>query len=240
MPGPADSIVYEQRIMLYADILGWSDIVRKSESNPEARQTISQVVDQLKREEYFQNLPGTACRMAFVSDSIFLSMSPDDPAAWTTSILLLCNHFNTLLDKYHLHVRGAIVMGPVFHQGSTIVGPGVISAVESERQTVFPRIVIHDSALEFLRDAYQEYAEIQWLNRGPDGVASLNTIDIGFGSNQEGMVDLAGRTIRRVEERLLVDGKDPKLVAKHLWMMAYCQDLLQANAGAFGYRGQFW
>jgi len=234
MPGQADSIVYEQRMILYADILGWSNVVRKSEFTPEASQTISQVVDQLKREEYFQNLPGTSCRMAFVSDSIFLSMSPNDPAAWTQPLLLLCSRFNRLLDKYLLYVRGAIVMGPVFHEGTTIVGPGVISAVETERQTVFPRIAIHDSALEFLRDAYQEYAETPWLYRGPDGVASLNTIDIGFGFHQAGIVDLAGRTIRRVEERLLADGKDPKLVAKHLWMRAYCQDLLRVNAAALG------
>ena len=96
------------------------------------------------------------------------------------------------------------------------------------------RIAIHDSALKFLRDAYQECAETQWLYRGPDGVASLNTIDIGFGSNQAGIVDLAGRTIRRVEGRLLADGKDPKLVGKHLWMRAYCQDLLRANEAALG------
>jgi len=234
MPRQADSIVYEQRVMLYADILGWSDVVRKSESNPEARQAISQVVDQLKREEYFQNLPGTPCRMAFVSDSIFLSMSPGDPAGWTQPLLLICSRFNRLLDKYLLNVRGAIVMGPLFHEGTTIVGPGVISAVETERQTVFPRIAIHDSSLEFLRDAYQEYAEKQWLYRGPDGVASLNTIDIGFGSDQASIVDLASRTIRRIEERLLADGKDPKLIGKHLWMRAYCQDLLLANTTAFG------
>ena len=188
----------------------------------------------LKRAEIFQNLPGiaavTAGQMTFASDSIFASIACDHLDYCRDTLLQLCARFNKLLaGEAMFYVRGAIVAGPVFHKQGIIVGPGVVSAVETERQTLFPRIVIQDSALGLLGDAYRDYAETQWLYRGADGVASLNTIDIGYGSDAKSIVHLARRTLERIAGRLVAAGRDAKLAAKHLWMRAYCEYLVHEN-----------
>lgn len=77
--GAMDRIDYEDRLVAFIDVLGFSELVQASETNAAARSRIAGLVTADKLFERFDGtvLPGIGGRGAFFSDSFILSMAPD-------------------------------------------------------------------------------------------------------------------------------------------------------------------
>lgn len=151
---------YEQKIIGYVDILGWSSSCEDSSTFPhlrEATQTIASHAqnfsDSLKR--VLRNTQGVhtevtdqhcGVEFSFFSDNFAVSVPIQNPdivfkiLAYASHHLLLCG----------FSVRGAVALGDLYHNRGIIFGPALVGAVELEKVAEYPRILCSNELIQFL------------------------------------------------------------------------------------------
>ncbi len=161
---------YEQRLLLFADILGWSDKIHHGDSAPllEAMKVIderAQSYNERSRQERRAadgKVIDTAIGLRRVSPNpmslkIQFGAFSDNfchsvPDSFGARIL---DHGSTLiLDLMHLGflTRGAVVHGALYHQDNAIFGPALLEAVEIEkREAFYPRILVTKAVIDHCR-----------------------------------------------------------------------------------------
>ena len=188
---------YEERFVAFIDILGFSDIVRKSERS---RGSINLIYESLKflkgREistnwnlqlieieedaqkrnmEEFNIVNRTNCTS--FSDSIAVTVSYDDSninESFSTLISNLSYVGATLMMKGILF-RGGITVGNVVHTNDGIIfGQGLIDAYQLESNSaIFPRILLSDKLIKKLNYPLESkknrYPYHQYIKRFSDG-----------------------------------------------------------------------
>lgn len=235
-------ILYEQRLLLYADILGWSRVVVDSEKDATKKGLVEYVIDKFRAELAFDRLPGVATttgwQFSLASDSLFAS-SPVS-SEYFRELLIALSAFALGLLRQGIYLRGSLVAGLLLHDREVIVGPAVVTAVELERATCHPRIVVHESAFQCLHneeDCQCLHDEEDWVYRSEDRVPALDYMRFLY-SQMDNSGDAMGRDARQilvtVERRIESDRLDCKLVKKHLWMKAYLEHLAATEAATIG------
>ena len=149
----------DNQIVLFADILGFSNAVRKNEE-----------VSMQDRGKLIVNFPriydifvdgytkecqdSMGIKFLWVSDSIIVSAPIENANAL----------FNVLVDITNtlycsgLSLRGAIIVGKLYHQNN-VWGPALIEAVENEKSIVkYPRILLKESHMQQLK-LEQDYSD---------------------------------------------------------------------------------
>jgi hypothetical protein len=157
---------YEQRIIGYADILGWKascyDLSQYTllQTAAEAIAGYGLILPISAKESIL-----TGVEFSFFSDNFAIS-APIDRAQGFFDILALATQ--ELLDAQFL-VRGAVTMGGLYHQRGIIFGPALIEAVNMEQNDAcYPRLLCSERLREFLdktdykeqvlmRDLYQHW-----------------------------------------------------------------------------------
>jgi hypothetical protein len=220
------------RLLAYADILGWSDLV----GSPRRREVLSrideairhlQTAQQMRRKELAEaDIPlGTTVRATFFSDTFVYSCDaiPTEAVYLMGEVRRLCAY---LLARGH-YTRGAVVVGDLRHDDDgTVVGRALIEAHEIERHVAkYPRLVVTDEAAPLVLDS-------------PEGTSRARTDFDGLG-----YVDVFARrdpreirSARGRAERNLAETYDkaiyPNLVralnlrAKYAWMVNYLGEKL--------------
>jgi len=172
MPQKPPPIPCEQRLLLYADILGWSRLVHDSENDATKKSLVEYVIHKFRQELAFNRLPGVATatgwQFSLASDSFFAS-SPASAEYFSELLTALSGLAHSLLRR-GIYLRGSLVAGSLFHDQEVVVGPAVVSAVELEKSTCHPRIVVHESVFQY-RDE-----EEHWVYRSEDGVPAFDYI----------------------------------------------------------------
>jgi hypothetical protein len=182
------SIKYRRRILAFVDILGFSGLVTKTLNDDalvvklrDALKIVSDyepfwrdeerhrmiiksleedIEDEKDRQAAYKKMRDK-WGMAF-SDTIVLS-EEDNQYGLYNIISNLCILSLRLL-KIGTFIRGAVTIGPVYHEGSIIFGPALIDAYKLETDfAIYPRIVIADKLVAEL-ESWQHSSPIDPLN----------------------------------------------------------------------------
>jgi hypothetical protein len=170
---------YQQRIVAFLDILGFSDLVTRSASDPDVFDTIGEALDNVESARASSHAWGmrfngvevtqTLKTHAF-SDSIIIS---DEEVGGIFSLLKIVSQTCFVLFRTGVETRGAITTGKLYHTKRAVFGPALIEAYQLEVGVAkYPRILVTDRAR---LPPTLEHAEI-----GPGGkfrVASLFKVD---------------------------------------------------------------
>lgn len=164
---------YEERILGYLDVLGWSSLIRQSRTEQAIVAELLEALD-VTRQSWEDRNPQHMVQVAHFSDHVCISCPAEMEHAMTAISVIVGAMALSLLEKGFL-VRGALVAGPLIHAGTRILGPALIEAHEIEsRVAKYPRIVLSDRALGY---ALLE-PETRILSQDTDGLTFLDVVSI--------------------------------------------------------------
>jgi hypothetical protein len=198
-------IEYQERVVAFIDILGFKDIIRKSEKDIEKLVTINRVLSYLKNHENkklwgiqlmeieedaqkkglqnFDISEDIACTC--FSDSIVVSVKVKDGLINNTVSTLIAqlSSIGKILMLDGVLFRGGITVGNLIHENGVVMGQALIDAYELESNVAkYPRIVLSDKLLERLnypllskRDRHPFH---QYIARFEDGCVGFHQMII--------------------------------------------------------------
>ncbi|MCL3782705.1 hypothetical protein EMN47_20150 [Prolixibacteraceae bacterium JC049] len=153
---------YENRIVLFLDILGFKKIVgdtlkkTKESEEEEIIEKTSFIIETIKEmTEVAQMTPKETSKIVTqFSDSIVISFNADDQKEIPRLFFNLQRLIAKLIAREVL-CRGAISYGPLYHKESLIFGPALVDAYETESQAaLYPRVILDRSVLEVMKYNY--------------------------------------------------------------------------------------
>ncbi len=155
--------MYEERLPLYVDILGWTTAIRERGEDPLLLKAVQRVHihAETHNERYRQELLSRGGKgerifkmplqvhFAAFSDHFVYSM----PEAFGPRIITVASKLVLDLLRMGWLTRGAIVVGKLHHKDNAIFGPALLEAVCSEEtKAIFPRVLISDEVIRRLED----------------------------------------------------------------------------------------
>jgi len=116
--------------------------------------------------------PKTNLQMTAFSDCYVLS---ETSPAW--HVVAAVQALGSRFLRYGILTRGSVVVGPAYHNGRVLFGPGIVDAYELEsRMAFYPRILVSED----VRNAVWGYHEGSWqgqlLKRDHDGWWFINLL----------------------------------------------------------------
>ena len=150
---------YEDRIVAFIDILGFSDMVAGTEADVHKLRHLTTALDELYNKIWLWEADGSYSPFAFTqfSDSIVISSLADSPDSFEMLMQLLIGIME-LVDKYDILVRGGIARGSLIHDTTMLVGPAMVRAYELEsKKAVYPRIILEKGLKEQLEADVEDY-----------------------------------------------------------------------------------
>lgn len=158
---------HAERLLLYADILGWSAEIAHGDMsrcltavekihdygaayNEKARQELIALEGKVIDTDFGPIRVGSINRMRLeiqfgaFSDHLVFSL----PASFGSRILTMASTLIRNLLRLGFLTRGAVVLGPLHHQDNIIFGRALLEAVElEERQAFYPRVLVSDAVV---------------------------------------------------------------------------------------------
>lgn len=145
---------YEERIVCFIDVLGFSDRIKQTESGPDGSKVLSDTCNALNLMGSFmakllKRNQAEDMRVTQFSDSLVISFPLKDPECNILSVFSTIKFIQVmLLMLFKMQLRGGIVVGKVIHTNQLLVGPAMISAYRLESSSaVYPRIVIDPAVI---------------------------------------------------------------------------------------------
>lgn len=138
---------YEKRIVLYLDILGFSNSVEQSENDSDLMQDIYKALKNIYNEKdnnYRGPLKGVDVgrQISVFSDNIVMSEPFSERGSFFYFVYAAYWAINEILNDGFL-VRGAITIGELYHDQEVVFGPALNKAYNLESQlAIFPRVII--------------------------------------------------------------------------------------------------
>jgi len=140
---------YEERVVCFIDVLGFSDRIKQTENEPNGSKVLSDTCNALNLMDTFMaNLLkknyAKDMRVTQFSDSLVISFPLKESEYNILSALYTIKSIQVmLLMLFRMLLRDGIVVGKVVHTDQLLVGPAMISAYRLEsKSAVYPRIVI--------------------------------------------------------------------------------------------------
>lgn len=138
--------IYEDRYCLYADIIGFTNMIKSSNDPVYNPKKIKEVLENII---YFKNIlneknikKGNVIAATYFSDSIVISY-PSIYEQNLTLLLIDASIIVKMMSKMGLAIRGGISKGLMYHKDELCFGPAFISAYTLESHIAFyPRIII--------------------------------------------------------------------------------------------------
>lgn len=149
---------YEEKYVVFLDILGFKQLVQQSESNPEVLEKLTAALNAMN---IFKGLESLLARsnlaiqdgyketvsISTFSDSVIISTRADIVGLLLiTSIaqILSCNLF-----CLGILARGAISKGLLIHTDNMVLGSGLIKAYELEsKAAIYPRVIVDECVIK--------------------------------------------------------------------------------------------
>ena len=144
-----NSITYEDRLVLFLDILGWRDLISETLGDPEKTKDLGLVLGlfrgQRKMVDWRNGIgngvwPGDG-RVTHFSDCIVISAEAnlDGRLELERTLSFLSSGFAS----NGIFIRGGITLGPLYHQSDLVFGPALIRAYELESKFAhYPRVIL--------------------------------------------------------------------------------------------------
>jgi hypothetical protein len=128
--------MYEQRAVLFLDILGFSQLVKDGKEH-----RLLAALQHLQGRALEAQALGKMNFTAF-SDCVVVS-TPLDGGAGALRIIYYAQFLALDLLSRGFLTRGAIVAGPLFHEGGIVLGPALVDAYALEsKKALYPRILV--------------------------------------------------------------------------------------------------
>lgn len=215
--------LYEEKFVLFVDILGWGELVFNSEKDeiiqrqlhgimkllleinsftPEAIDKINGVIDESVKIPV--DIGSASVKTIQFSDSLVFTF--DDAVASFTYVRAVVTAISSILANIGYFVRGGIDYGNVYHEDGGIFGPSMNNAyyIESKEANV-PRILFSERAKEVV-SKLQIPSDFTYIDSGRlclNNFERLNNIE---------------KIKSIVNEKITLYGKDAKLVEKYQWV----------------------
>jgi len=232
---------YQERIVAYIDILGFSEKIRNTikkntkeeiESETNKINNFFENIFETKRNKFQINNIESSRMISNFSDSVVISylLEEDDGIFHLfTDILFLC--ITVLLDGYL--IRGAISSGKLHHSENNesiikLYGPAMLSAYDmGENIAFYPRIIfekeIFDIAEKYSTKCSKKTEKFKDLNnlikKDFDGLYYINyfsSIDYIFGANDGQLVYLKAFKDKLIDLQKEINNNSVK--SKYLWL----------------------
>lgn len=148
------TIVYENRLVALIDVMGFQELLRKSEESLEILQKFYDDANEFlvaKGRLYEQTAIKDDFKKMFVSDSIILSVKLKSEEELDENLQIASRFFSAisllqflLAVKTKVWTRGAISVGELFmdEKKNILVGPAFVSAYSLEKKADYPRVII--------------------------------------------------------------------------------------------------
>ncbi|MEM6724687.1 MAG: hypothetical protein AAF598_11650 [Bacteroidota bacterium] len=147
-------MVYEQRVVLFLDILGFKNIIDQTEhKHQDLPEQIARLYETLTAMRRYLSESGDqryvpSLQLTQFSDAILVSFREDEES----QVLQTLHKVQNLLVKLLLRgiiCRGGIAYGKLIHDGNLTFGPALIDAYETESQAAtYPRVVLNRTIIE--------------------------------------------------------------------------------------------
>jgi len=215
---------YEQRLVLYADILGWTASTEDDDVEallsaveelhlPAAVHNTAHRADLSQREangELQVNQMFLGVQFAVFSDNFVFSL----PASFGARILSVATPLVLgLLHRGYL-VRGGIAIGKLYHRDNVIFGPALNEAVKIEqREAFYPRLLVSDKAVEHLFSLPHEKAAASMVV-DQTGRYVANPFAVGFDGPDELIVPALRQHFRPTEIDAIIARESAALKAQ--------------------------
>jgi hypothetical protein len=235
---------YSRKLFTYLDILGFKNLIKKSESD--GIKTIIDVLSTMQRQtqagwvsvgEDGESKSLTTTRN--FSDLVVRVMAIETGKPLFISLMMELKVLSTLQCRLAclkgILIRGGISLGNIFVNDEFIFGPAFVEAYSlGEKLAVFPRVIIDPEVIRSLNKADREQLSFQLLHRGEEGLYFIDYLyatyrDIEF--QQEIKVAppnvlapsaILSRHKQAVETKLAeLSGKDERMRQKAIWLALY-------------------
>jgi hypothetical protein len=171
--------VYEHRIIVYADILGWSNACRDLPQFTFLQKAADEIANYARNfslpiKQALRNAQGVppktteqhaVIRFSFFSDNFAVSAPVDhDHVKMIFKIIAFATHE---LIRVGFLIRGAVTLGGLYHDDAGVIfGPALVEAVDIEKKACYPRIVCGDNLIDFLNKTdYKNNVIISDINK---------------------------------------------------------------------------
>lgn len=144
------TLVYQNRVVAFLDVLGWADAVTRSASDANLAKQLGVALGNIRNhiEQNDRNReampPGLFhdIRISQFSDSIVISMMAEEIHRAQENLVWILRSIIWNFQDVGLFVRGGVTIGPMIHQGSLAYGPALTEAYCLEQKAVNPRIIL--------------------------------------------------------------------------------------------------
>jgi len=228
---------YQEKIIAYIDILGFSNKVRNTVDNNTKEEIESESnninkyfdnVLELKRKYIHSENINSSRKISHFSDSIVISYLLEEEGGifhLLTDILFLC--ITVLLDGYL--IRGAISSGKLHHSENKLYGPALIYAYNMEKELAsYPRIVFEKNIItiaeKYLEKWPSKSVQLKAINKliekDFDGLYYLNyfsSIEYIFGATNGLLVYLKAFKYKILDLKKNIE-YDNSIKSKYLWL----------------------
>ncbi|MFL6622133.1 MAG: hypothetical protein ACJ8NR_05900 [Sulfurifustis sp.] len=143
------SFKYENRLVAFIDILGWSRSVREAENQPELIRRAGLAANTLRSLTHFSKevakIGGDRpfagdLRINHFSDSVLISAIADYHGQ--TELEWRLQTISLELLKLGFLIRGGVSYGALHHRRDMVFGPALVRAVDLEKRAVYPRVIL--------------------------------------------------------------------------------------------------
>ncbi len=251
-PTSKPELLYEDRLILFIDFLGFKEIVGTTPSDPTA---LGRLIDALDEIGSMGEMPAfSSQRVTQFSDSVVLSyaVNEESGAFWMINEIALT--VISLVFRGYL-LRGAVTIGQLYHEDRHVVGPAMVAAVEMESKVAcFPRVIVDPAVIHLARrhrreghSANQEEQYVRsFISQDADGqlfidYVSWNSVVAVAGAEDEDYPEYLGRLSSMIETGLA--HRDVRVVEKYLWLYPRYVEVLKGFADLpsdHPYRAQSW
>ncbi len=225
--------IYEERIVVFIDILGFKNLVDNSESLNVITKVdnLAKIVHAVKTLSKEKNLSegiknDVGKKVSFFSDSLILSYPINETSI--SFLLMDLLHLSWRLINEKVLLRGGITMGNLYHEDNIAYGKAFIDAYTLEsKYAIFPRIILQKKTyLEFKNLLkIDEINKLSWIKKDIDGFYyfdMLLAIKEEFKSEDDYPLFL--KDIQALIDDNLTKG-DLKLRQKYEWLQSKLDDL---------------
>lgn len=241
----SNSFDYQERVVAFIDVLGFAELVRRSDTNPTVRAKVRNLIAVNKLFEQFAREFLGFAEAAFFSDSFVLSMPQPDARAlfMIREVGYLCRYL--LLQG--LPCRGAITTGSLYHYGRFVIGPAFVSAFELEKSVaIYPRVVLDDATIRHWQNEFRPetpHPDFELLvKRDCDGQFFLDIFNPGWTTTPQwtkfikscdqvpiDQVEFLKMARIQIEDGLVVNSGNPKVRIKYEWLATQLSEYASAS-----------
>lgn len=150
-----NNLIYEERVCLFLDILGFSEHVNQSTDRENVEitskaQEISELLNLLPLKMLSVGTGNRDRKITQFSDSIVVSFQLSDENAFIELLDDIMQIIVNFIVKGYL-VRGGISYGKLFHKKNIVFGPAMITAYELESKiAIYPRVIFDKELVDTL------------------------------------------------------------------------------------------